>query len=94
MTNDAKTDDKLSEDGSKLAPLNMSMTPKSLSLILSSSSPTQGKGETKVQKELRKKEKDYQKALFDMYVDIETTKLVNESKRVDLAETLYIYSKN
>ena len=29
-----------------------------------------------------------------MYVDIETTKLANESKRVDLAETLYIYSKN
>ena len=90
---EAKPEDKLSEDGTKLA-LNMSMTPKSLSLVLASSSPTQGKAESKVQKELRKKEKDYQKALFDMYVDIETTKLVTECKRVDLAETLYIYSKN
>lgn len=32
--------------------------------------------------------------MFDLFVEIETTKLANDSKQVDLAEALYIYSKN
>lgn len=70
----------------------MSMNAKGLSLLLQS--PSQSRGESKSQQTLRKKERDYQKALFDLFVEIETTKLATDSKQVDLAEALYIYSKN
>ena len=45
-------------------------------------------------KQYKKKEKEYQKKLYDVYLEIENDKLQNLGKKVDLAESLSIYSKN
>lgn len=66
---------------------NLSQERKGKSIVLD-------RDELKATKDFKKKEKEYQKKMFDVYVDIETNRLAKESQQVDLAESLQIYCKN